>query len=70
MLPRPEGSMRPERFHPARGEDREFARTVAAEPERRTHSAFRALQGLPLARLASNGDEHAPVRTVAILGYN
>ncbi|WP_157977856.1 hypothetical protein [Paraburkholderia kururiensis] len=52
------------------GESRAFARIVAAEPARGTDSVFRALQGTTLSRLASNGDEHAPVRTVAILGYN
>ncbi|BCG01411.1 hypothetical protein PPGU19_059790 (plasmid) [Paraburkholderia sp. PGU19] len=34
------------------------------------HSTFRALQALPLARLAANGTDHAHVRAVAILGYN
>ncbi|MEM5344980.1 hypothetical protein [Paraburkholderia azotifigens] len=34
------------------------------------HSMYRALQALPLARLAANGNEHAHVRPVAILGYN
>ncbi|MFP3550350.1 hypothetical protein SB861_06505 [Paraburkholderia sp. SIMBA_049] len=34
------------------------------------HSTFRALQVLPLARLAANGTDHAHVRAVAILGYN
>ncbi len=42
----------------------------AAEPERQRLSTFRALQTVPLARLAANGTEHAHVRAVAILGYN
>ena len=37
---------------------------------RDSHSTFRALQVLPLARLAANGTDHAHVRAVAILGYN
>ena len=51
--------------------------TRAARPPRNSdsrgrdsHSTFRALQALPLARLAANGTDHAHVRAVAILGYN
>jgi len=42
----------------------------AVKHEQDAHSACRALQVAPLARLASNGAEHAHVRAVAILGYN
>jgi hypothetical protein len=49
---------------PARWPERTDARWRASR------SAFRALQALPLSRLASNGTEHAHVRAVAILGYN
>jgi hypothetical protein len=42
----------------------------AVKHERDAHSACRALQVAPLARLAANGAEHAHVRAVAILGYN
>jgi hypothetical protein len=36
----------------------------------RQTSAYRAMHQPPLSMLASNGTEHAHVRTVAILGYN
>jgi hypothetical protein len=36
----------------------------------RTSSVYRALQRPPLSGLASNGNDHAHVRAVAILGYN
>ena len=65
--------MRRERTEPQRDGERERARIVGAVAARGTDAAdstFRALQALPLARIASSGDEHAPVRTVAILGYN
>jgi hypothetical protein len=45
----------------------------AAQPgtaDRAPRSTYRALQALPLARLAANSNEHAHVRAVAILGYN
>ncbi|CAD6555148.1 hypothetical protein ACFQ3P_26880 [Paraburkholderia sabiae] len=41
-----------------------------ATRSRDPRSMYRALQTLPLARLATNGNEHAHVRAVAILGYN
>ncbi|MEM5436675.1 hypothetical protein [Paraburkholderia diazotrophica] len=55
---------------PVRDPTREPARPPmtlrACEPD----STFRAFQAAPLSRLASNGNEHAHVRTAAILGYN
>jgi hypothetical protein len=36
----------------------------------RQPSVYRAMHQPPLSVLASNGTEHAHVRTVAILGYN
>ncbi|SEJ44523.1 hypothetical protein [Paraburkholderia diazotrophica] len=59
---------------PARGAVRNPARESARPPmtlrARNANSTFRAFQAAPLSRLASNGNEHAHVRTAAILGYN
>ncbi|MEX3934183.1 hypothetical protein AB4Y32_20670 [Paraburkholderia phymatum] len=53
-----------------RGPAREPARSPKALRTREPDSTFRAFQAAPLSRLASNGNEHAHVRTAAILGYN
>jgi hypothetical protein len=50
-----------------------FAATTAAMTAgdtERPQSAWRAMQSPPLSMLASNGNDHTQVRTVAILGYN
>jgi len=41
-----------------------------ARAQREPTSPFRAFQVSPLLRLASDGNDHAHVRTAAILGYN
>jgi hypothetical protein len=55
---------------PVRGPAREPARSSETPRARDANSTFRAFQAAPLSRLASNGNEHAHVRTAAILGYN
>ncbi|MPW22029.1 hypothetical protein GCT13_35570 [Paraburkholderia sp. CNPSo 3157] len=55
---------------PMRGPVREPARSPKTLRAREPDSTFRAFQAAPLSRLASNGNEHAHVRTAAILGYN
>ncbi|SIT40953.1 conserved hypothetical protein [Paraburkholderia piptadeniae] len=53
-----------------RGPARDPARLPTTLRAREPDSTFRAFQAAPLSRLASNGNEHAHVRTAAILGYN